>query len=70
MIEKLLTFIKNSERRTSEESMVICHCNNFPLAKLISDNIKQHFSFKEIFIIPMKGVISLYADDKGIVMAF
>ena len=70
MIEKLLSFIKNSGRQTSGENMVICHCNNLTLANQISTTIKQHFNFKEIFIIPTKGVISLYADDKGIVMAF
>ena len=70
MIDKLLSFIKNSEKSTDGESMVICHCNNLSLANQISNSIKQHFNFKEIFIIPTKGVISLYADDKGIVMAF
>ena len=70
MIEKLLSYIRNSGKQTNGESMVICHCNNLSLANQISNTIKQHFNFKEIFIIPTKGVISLYADDKGIVMAF
>jgi len=50
--------------------MVICHCNNLPLAKQLSGVINGHFDFKEILIVPTKGAISLYADDKGIVMAF
>jgi fatty acid-binding protein DegV len=70
MIEKILSFIKSSEKSTSGESMVICHCNNLPLATQLSTAVKQHFNFKEILIVPTKGTISLYADDKGIVMAF
>ena len=70
MLEKIISFITNSGRPTSGESMVICHCNNLPLAKQLSSTVKRHFNFKEILIIPTRGAISLYADDKGIVMAF
>jgi len=70
MLEKLIYLIKNSERPTNGENLVICHCNNLPLAQQISSSIKRLFNFKEIFIIPTGGAISLYADDKGIVMAF
>ena len=70
MLEKIISFIKSTNRSTNGESMVICHCNNLPLAKQLSNAINLQFSFKEILIIPTKGTISLYADDKGIVMAF
>ncbi|MCL2034057.1 MAG: DegV family protein [Oscillospiraceae bacterium] len=70
MIEKILSFIKSKEKPTSGETMVISHCNNLPLAKQLSDAVKKQFDFKEIIIVPTKGVISLYADDKGIVLAF
>ena len=70
MIEKLLSLIKGSQKTTNGESMVISHCNNLPLAKQLSNAIKQQFDFKEIIIVPTKGLSSLYADDKGIVMAF
>jgi len=70
MLDKIVSFIRNSDRPTSGESMVICHCNNLPLAKQLSNVVSRHFNFKEILIIPTRGAISLYADDKGIVMAF
>jgi len=70
MIEKLVTFVKGSNRKTSGESVVICHNNNLPLAKQISNTFNKHFDFKEILIVPMRGAISLYADNKGIVLAF
>ena len=70
MLEKIVSFIRSSNRPTNGESMVICHCDNLPLAKQLSNAIKRQFNFKEIIIIPTKGTISLYADAKGIVMAF
>ena len=70
MLEKLVSMVKSSNKPTAGENMVICHCNNLPLAKQLSALFTQHFNFKEIFIVPVRGTISLYADDKGIVMAF
>jgi DegV family protein with EDD domain len=70
MIDKLVSYIKSSNRPTTGESLVICHSNNLPLAKQLSNTFKTHFNFKEILIIPTRGAISLYADDRGIVMAF
>jgi len=70
MLEKLLSLIKESGRPTSGESVVISHCNNLPLAQRLSDMIRQRFDFKDIHIVPTRGVGSMYADEKGIVMAF
>ena len=70
MLEKLVSLIRSSEKPIQGESMVISHCNNLPLAQQLSNAIKQHFDFKEIIIVPTRGLSSLYADDKGIVMAF
>lgn len=70
MLEKMTSFIAKSGKSTSGEKMVISHCNNLPLAKQLSNMIKQKFDFKEILIVPTRGISSLYADDKGIVMAF
>jgi len=70
MLERLMSLIRSSKKATSGENLVICHCNNLPLAKQLSDLIKRQFNFKEILIVPTRGAISVYADDKGIVMAF
>ncbi|MDR2712797.1 MAG: DegV family protein [Clostridiales bacterium] len=70
MLEKMTSFVSKSGRPTSGENMVISHCNNLPLAGQLSSMIKQRFDFKEILIVPTRGISSLYADDKGIVMAF
>jgi len=70
MIEKMVSFVKIAGKPTTGESMVICHNNNLPLAQQLENVFKKHFDFKEILIVPMRGAISLYADNKGIVMAF
>lgn len=70
MIEKLLCFIHDSGKQTSGETMVISHCNNPTLAERLTDEIKQHFDFSQIHVIPTGGLSSLYADDQGVVMAF
>lgn len=70
MIEKLLSLIEGSGRKTDGENLVISHCNNPGVAKLLEAAIKQKYHFKEIFVVPTGGISSLYADDGGIVMAF
>ena len=70
MINKIMTYIKNSGRNTGEENMVISHCNNPGLAERVSAAVKQQFDFKEIIIVPTGGISSVYAADQGIIMAF
>ncbi|WP_444659790.1 DegV family protein [Caproiciproducens sp. R2] len=70
MIGKLLSLIESSGKRTEGESLVISHCNNPGLAKRLKVAIGQKYHFKEIFVVPTGGISSLYADDRGIVLAF
>jgi len=70
MIEKIMSLIEKSEKDTNGQSMVISHCNNLELANQLSSEIKRQFHFNDIFIVPTGGLSSLYADDKGVVMAF
>lgn len=70
MVDKLTSFIESSGKKTDGENLVISHCNNMEYAEMLRDAVKRKFHFKEIFIIPTGGLSSLYADDKGIIMAF
>jgi len=70
MLEKMLSLVGTSGRETTGENMVISHCNNLSLAQQLAGMVKQRFDFKEIFVIPTRGTASLYADNKGIIMAF
>ena len=70
MVEKFLSLIENSGKKTDGENLVISHCNNPGLAERLKSAIEQRYHFKEIFIVPTGGISSLYADDGGIVLAF
>ncbi|MGE4485225.1 MAG: DegV family protein [Oscillospiraceae bacterium] len=70
IIEKLADTIEKSGRDVEGESMVIAHCNNPGLAERLMEAIKKRYRFREIFIVPTRGISTIYANDKGIVMAF
>ena len=70
MLEKMVSLISISGRKVEGENAVISHCNNQSLAEQLAGMIRQRFDFKEIFIIPTRGTASLYADNKGIILAF
>lgn len=70
IVEKMADTIGKSGKDTRGESMVIAHCNNPGLAEKLRDKIRSQFHFDEIFIVPTRGISSVYANDKGIVMAF
>ena len=70
MLDKLISFVGKSERPTEGENMVISHCNNLSLAEQIAGIVREKFNFKEILIMPTRGISSLYADEKGIIIAF
>ncbi|UWG98791.1 DegV family protein [Dehalobacter sp. DCM] len=70
IIEKLADTIEASGRKTDGEDIVITHCNNAGLAERLKDTIKARYHFKEILILPTRGLSSVYTNDKGIVMAF
>lgn len=70
MLDKMVSLIEASGKETRGESIVISHCNNLGLAEELSRMIKERFSFKEILVVPTRGISSMYANDKGIIMAF
>lgn len=70
VIEKLSDTIYESGRSTDGESMVITHCNNPGLAEKLLNSIKKRYNFKEILVVPTSGISSMYANDKGVIMAF
>lgn len=70
IIEKMVATIEKSGKQTAGESMVITFCNNLPLAQKLKDAIHRHYDFKNILLVPTRGISSLYANEKGVIMAF
>lgn len=69
-VKQLVAKIGESGKDTARENLVITHCNNEPLAKKLEAAIKSRFDFLRIYVVPMRGLSSLYANDRGIIMAF
>ncbi len=70
IIERMADTIKKSGRDCEGQSMVIAHCNNPGLAEKLMNEIKRRFPFGNILIVPTKGLSSVYANNKGLIMAF
>lgn len=70
IVDKLAETIKISGKETEDNSLVITHCNNPGLAEKLKEAIVSRYHFKEILIVPTGGLSSVYANDKGIIMAF
>ena len=70
IVEKMTEIIKKSGKNTDGERMVITHCNNETLANTLKQEIAKLFKFKNIFVIPTRGLSSLYVNERGVIMAF
>lgn len=70
MIEKLLSLVDKGSQEKKGENIVITHCNNPGLAGQLKELIDKRFNFKNIYIVPTRGISSLYADNMGVVLAF
>jgi len=69
IINRLVALIAASGKKTEGEDMVITHCNNINLVNMLVNAVKQ-FNFREIIIVPTRGLSSMYAENKGIILAF
>jgi len=70
IVERLAGLIEKSLRDTRGRNLVITHCNNPSLAARLREAIEKRYSFKEIFVLPTKGLSSVYANVGGIVIAY
>lgn len=70
IIPKLIEMIDESERETEGEIAVISHCKNEEVALKLKAEMQERFKFKDVVIVQTGGVSSLYANDKGVIIAF
>lgn len=70
IVKKMVETIKDSGKLTEGLRAVISHCNNEAQALRLKEEMIAQFSFKEIIIVPTGGVSSLYANDKGLILAY
>ncbi len=70
VVRKLADTIQNDGRSTEGQSLVITHCYNPELAEQLRAEVERRYAFSEILVLPTRGLSSLYANEKGVIMAF
>ena len=70
VVKKLADTIEHTGRDTAGQSLVITHCNNPTLADELRAEIARRYRFSEILVLPTRGLSSLHANEKGVIMAF
>ncbi len=65
---KLVQLIKEKKQDYSEDTLIISHCKAEEEAKSLKADIEKECNFKEIQIMPMRGLCSYYALEKGVIL--
>ena len=68
-LSSLLNLVARSKTDRQGE-LIITHCNNPELAERLREKLEQTFDFTEIIVAHTRGLSSMYANDRGLVMAF
>lgn len=69
-ISSFLNLIKESGKDTTNESLIITHCNNIDLAEKVRDKIQEKYRFKNVILTHTRGLSSMYVNKNGVIMAF
>jgi len=70
IVEKMADCVRKSGKNTDGERMVITHCNNESLALTLKQEISRLFNFKDVSVVPTRGLSSMYVNEYGVIMAF
>ena len=70
VVKKLADTIEHVGRDTTGQSLVITHCNNPTMAEELKAEIERRYHFSESLVLPTRGLSSLYANEKGVIMSF
>lgn len=69
-IDKMIQSLPEVGTISKDKILVIAHVLAEDRAKMIKSKIEEAYDFKEIVIVPTKGISSNYANKGGIVMAY
>jgi DegV family protein with EDD domain len=68
--KRLVDVIGEEEQKFEDKILGIAHCNALEKAEELKKDIEDKYNFKEIIIVEMAGLSTVYANDGGIVIAF
>lgn len=69
-LKRLVDIIGEQGGKLEERVLGIAHCNNLEKALELKEKIQQKYKFKDIIIVEMAGLSTVYANEGGIVIAF
>ena len=69
-IKELVEMLKTKTQDHSTKKCVLTHCFNEETAKWIKTELENRYNFKEIILMPMKGLCSFYALEKGLIFSY
>lgn len=65
---KLVQMIAEKAKDFSKDTLIITHCFAEDEANIIKSDLEKKCNFKEIRILPMRGLCSYYALEKGVIV--
>lgn len=68
-LDKLAEYVYSVAKDTRDTFLIISHCQAEAKAQILKAKIEVHKAFKEIIIVPMKGLSSTYANVGGLICA-
>lgn len=69
VITRLIEYISELDIDFNQRECIITHCFDEEIATLIESHLKNSCSFRKIRILPMRGLCSFYALEKGIIVS-
>ena len=69
-IQYFIDLIGSSCNNYSDRILAIAHCEALEKAEKIKEEVEKKYKFKEIMIIPMRGLSSMYTNRGGIILGF
>ncbi len=69
-IQRLVEMVGEQCNDFSDKILGISHCDALEKAEKIKGEIEKTYNFKEVFIVPMRGLSSLYTNRGGITISF
>ncbi len=69
-LQKLVDIIGDYGNDLSDKVLGIAHCNCLERAERFKERVLEEYDFKDVIIVEMGGLSSVYANDGGIVIAF
>lgn len=65
---KMVDYIVEKLNHSEDRVLAISHCNCLERAELLKDAILKRLNFKDVIIMDMAGISSMYANDGGIIV--